>query len=192
MRHGQTDLNKALVMQGRIDSVLNEKGKAQAETIARWFREQGIRLDMVYASPLKRAFETAHLASGGLPVQTDERLLEMDYGPYEGMKLDALAPEVLEFFKDFAHNDPPEGMESSQHVKERVGAFMESLKELAKDKNILITTHAIAMKGVLEYLDPEADGYYWNKLIYNCVLYRTELDGGEYTPPVELVIEEEQ
>ena len=56
----------------------------QAENVAGWFRKNGISFEKVYSSPLRRAVETAGIISGSDAVETDERLIEMDYGPYEG------------------------------------------------------------------------------------------------------------
>ena len=113
----------------------------------------------------------------------EERLIEMDYGPYEGLDLKGLPPEVLTFFSDFVHNPAPEGMEQLSSVVDRAGAFLEEIKELQGD--ILISTHAIAMKGILEYLTPDAKGAYWGKFIGNCVVYVAENTGGTIGIPRE-------
>lgn len=63
------------------------------------------------------------------------------------------------------HNPAPEGMEQLHEVVRRTGSFMESIKGAVGGKNILISTHAIAMKGILEYLTPESKGSYWSKYI---------------------------
>ena len=102
IRHGQTAKNKQKVLQGRSDLPLNEEGRQQSLDAGAALREQGIKADRVYSSPLIRAVETAKLACGTDDVMTDERLIEMDYGPYEGMDLTSPAPEVIEFFMDFA------------------------------------------------------------------------------------------
>ena len=114
----------------------------------------------------------------------DERLIEMDYGPYEGMDLNALAPEVITFFSDFEHNPAPEGMEQLDSVVARAGAFIEELA--GQGGNILVSTHAIAMKGILEYLTPDSHGSYWSKYIGNCAVYVTEYKNGAFTVPVEI------
>ena len=57
---------------------------------------------------------------------------------------------------DFIHNPAPEGMEQLSSVIGRAGAFLEDIRHLRG--NILISTHAIAMKGLLEYLTPESQG----------------------------------
>jgi broad specificity phosphatase PhoE len=109
----------------------------------------------------------------------------MDYGPYEGMDYASFPPEVLYFFKDFIHNPAPPGMEPLQSVVDRLGVFLEAIREEAEKKNILISTHAIAMKGILEYLTPDSRGGYGNKYVGNCEVYITEyLPDGTWTVPV--------
>ncbi|MGN0362888.1 MAG: histidine phosphatase family protein [Bilifractor sp.] len=97
--------------------------------------------------------------------------------------------EILSFFSDFAHNPAPEGMEQLQHVVEREGQFLENLKLTlsgeTKKQNILISTHAIAMKGILEYLIPGSKGAYWSRYIGNCAVYQFALKEGRYSIPTE-------
>ena len=187
IRHGQTQLNKTFALQGRSDLPLNEEGCAQAREAGRWFTEQGITFDKVYSSPLQRAVKTAQLCAKDVPIILDERLIEMDYGPYEGMDLKTPPPEIVEFFSDFAHNPAPKGMEQLSSVVNRMGELLQEICEEAKEKNILLSTHAIAMKGALEYLTPESHGSYWPKHIGNCAVYFSEVRDGCYSVPEELV-----
>ena len=55
VRHGQTLQNRAGLLQGRSDFPLNEMGREQARRVGAFFREQGVRFDAVYTSPLRRA-----------------------------------------------------------------------------------------------------------------------------------------
>ncbi len=230
IRHGQTAKNREHTLQGRSNSPLNETGIQQAKEAAEYFRERGIRFDKVYSSPLQRALRTAQVVtgaepgaagsggeeisaggspvpSGNLSIITDERLIEMDYGPYEGMSLTDPAPEVLAFFKDFAHVPAPEGMEPLEEIVARAGEFIEELKSFLSGKtesgacadpsrpadaagapsvpqpDILISTHAIAMKGVLEYLTPDSHGSYWSKYIGNCEVYVFDFKDGKFSVP---------
>ncbi|MBR1660468.1 MAG: histidine phosphatase family protein, partial [Oscillospiraceae bacterium] len=150
IRHGQTALNSAQALQGRGDHPLNETGLQQARRAGEALRRRGIVFQRVFTSPLIRAVQTAEAVAPEVAAETDPRLIEMDYGPYEGTDLRNLPPEILFFFSDFAHNPAPEGMEQLSSVVERVGAFLEELRPLRG--NILVSTHAIARKGALEYL----------------------------------------
>ena len=185
VRHGQTELNQRSVLQGRSNHPLTDLGREQASAVGDAFRDAGIVFDKVYTSPLDRAIETAKLVAGDVPIECEDALIEMDYGPYEGTDLHNLPPEVEEFFQDFAHNPAPEGMEQLSSVVARAGEFLERLKAEAVHRDILLSTHAIAMKGLLEYLTPESNGAYWSKYIGNCAVYVTELNDGEYTVPKE-------
>ena len=185
VRHGQTELNQRSVLQGRSNHPLTDLGREQASAVGDAFREAGIVFDKVYTSPLDRAIETAKLVAGDVPIECEDALIEMDYGPYEGTDLHNLPPEVEEFFQDFTNHPAPEGMEQLSSVVARAGEFLERLKAEAVHRDILLSTHAIAMKGLLEYLTPESNGAYWSKFIGNCAVYVTELNDGEYTVPKE-------
>ena len=185
VRHGQTELNQRSVLQGRSNHPLTDLGREQASAVGDAFRDAGIVFDKVYTSPLDRAIETAKLVAGDVPIECEDALIEMDYGPYEGTDLHNLPPEVEEFFKDFTHNPAPEGMEQLSSVVARAGEFLERLKAEAVDRDILLSTHAIAMKGLLEYLTPDSNGAYWSKYIGNCAVYVTELNDGAYSVPTE-------
>ncbi len=187
LRHGQTAKNKENLLQGRSDVPLNDAGRQQAEAVRDRFQVEGIRFDAVYSSPLIRAVQTAEIAVGdAFPIIMDERLIEMDYGPYEGMDLQEPAPEVVEFFRDFVHNPAPEGMEQLRDVVARLGSFLEEIRDTAAGRNVLISTHAIAMKGALEYLTPGSNGGYWSKYIGNCAVYTAELGtNGKFGIPRE-------
>lgn len=184
IRHGQTELNTKMMLQGRSDHPLNETGLAQAEEAAERLAGMGVTIDKVFSSPLIRAVQTAEKIASDAELIIDERLIEMDYGPYEGMDLRDPAPEVMDFFRDFVNVPAPEGMEPLPDVVARLGSFLEEIAEEAADRNILVSTHAIAMKGALEYLTPESHGSYWAKNIGNCDIYVTEIADGSYTVPV--------
>ena len=183
IRHGQTETNKANLLQGRSDIPLNDAGREQAKSAAGWFRSRRITFDLVYSSPLIRAVETAGIIAPDVPIQTDERIIEIGYGIYEGMDLKDPAPEIVTFSSDFVHNPAPEGMEALPHIIERFGDFLEELRPQAEDRNILISTHAIAMKGGLEYLTPSSGGRYWATHVANCDVYAASFKNGEYGVP---------
>ena len=115
----------------------------------------------------------------------DERLLEMDYGPYEGMSLEHPLPEVAHFFQDFVHHPAPEGMESLGKVTERMRSFLEEIKA-CDAQNILVATHAIALKGALEALSPSQEGAWWSVYISPCAVYHTVCSNQNYSEPLRV------
>src|SRR2546425_2921355 len=87
VRHGETDWNREGRFQGHADPPLNDLGRKQAAELAATLA--GEEVTAVYASPLRRAFETAELiasARGLRPVPV-EALREVDVGSWQ-----ALAP----------------------------------------------------------------------------------------------------
>ena len=189
IRHGQTEKNKANLLQGRSEHPLNETGIRQAQEAGEWFAKQGIIFDAVFSSPLKRAIYTGEIAAGkesDFRPDIDERLIEMEYGPYEGLDLRMPPPEIIEFFSDFVHNPAPDGMEQLPEVIARVGSFLEEIRERAETEEILVSTHAIAMKGALEYLTPGSNGAYWSKYIGNCAVYAVPVNEGRFGIPYEI------
>jgi len=98
IRHGKTELNIKNVLQGRSDYPLNDEGILQAKAAAE--RLKGIHFDHVFSSPLIRALQTAEIVAPYAQPVTDDRLIEMDYGPYEGTNLNDLPPELIVFFSD--------------------------------------------------------------------------------------------
>ena len=193
IRHGQTETNKKKALQGRSDLPLNDEGRRQAKMLRDYFEREGITFDAVYSSPLGRALETARIVTGGAvePV-IDERIIEMDYGPYEGMTLEKPPKEILRFFSDFVNEPAPEGMEPLDEVQARMGDFVDSIKgEGAGERNVLISTHAIAMKGALEHLSPDSKGSYWSKYVANCALYVWDENDEGFGIPEEIKYREE-
>src|SRR5690625_4947170 len=84
LRHGQTDMNADRNRYcGRTDAQLTELGRSQAKGAGDMLRS--IDFAAVFASPLQRSGKTAELLDLSLPVQVDERLIELDFGGWEGM-----------------------------------------------------------------------------------------------------------
>jgi methionyl-tRNA synthetase len=89
-------MNNRKVLQGRSNYPLNEVGIAQAQKAAEELKH--IAFAKVYTSPLKRAIQTAEIIAPYADAVIDERLIEMDYGPYEGTDLNHLPPEALRYY----------------------------------------------------------------------------------------------
>ena len=84
IRHGKTIWNAEKRLQGRTDIELNQEGKEKAVALGKKLKD--IPFDLIYSSPLKRAFTTASLIKGerNIKIITDERLTELCFGEQEG------------------------------------------------------------------------------------------------------------
>ena len=93
IRHGQTDVNKDNRLQGaHVDAELNDYGRAYAKKAAANFDED--EFDVVYSSPMKRAVETAKIfTKDKKKINLDDRLLEFDFGDWDGKKMDDIVKE---------------------------------------------------------------------------------------------------
>lgn len=83
VRHGETEWSRSARHTGRTDVPLSAAGRREALSIGK--RLASRRFALVLSSPLARALDTCKLAGFGAQVQTDEDLLEWDYGAYEGL-----------------------------------------------------------------------------------------------------------
>ena len=86
-RHGETDDNARGVVQGWIDTPLNDRGREQARMLAD--RVAGLGIVAVWTSHLARASETARIVADAIGVDpvVDERLAESRRGAWEGRAL---------------------------------------------------------------------------------------------------------
>ncbi|HOO55375.1 MAG TPA: histidine phosphatase family protein [bacterium] len=146
IRHGETDLNRELRVQGKININLNETGRMQLESTAKKFEK--IHLDSIYASPLVRAVESAEIIAEkkGLKVKTLDWLVEIDHGGLEGLNREE-AEEKYPGLLDVWHNCPdeavfPGGGETARDLAERI---KKGLLELIRSENgtVVLVTHQV-------------------------------------------------
>jgi broad specificity phosphatase PhoE len=144
VRHGETDLNRTMRMQGVSAHLMNERGRRQIEAAARRVAGEGFRV--VFASDLPRAVETARtLAAGaGAEVRIDPRLREQNLGDWEG----EVWPDLPRLFGagtiERYQTDPdfaPPGGESRRQVLARMDAFLSELPAHHPGETVLAVGH---------------------------------------------------
>ncbi|MGZ3305814.1 MAG: histidine phosphatase family protein [Asticcacaulis sp.] len=96
LRHGQTDWNLQARLQGSTDIPLNDTGREQARQAAELLH--GLGITRIVSSPLSRALETARIVGErlGLAPDIDGRLIERNFGLFEGLTLDEVRRERIE------------------------------------------------------------------------------------------------
>lgn len=146
-RHGETAWNAEYRVCGKTDLPLTEQGLAQAEILAG--RTEGMGITRIVASPMVRAVQTARPASLllGLPLETDTRLVEQNYGIYEGVRRDD--PAFLANKRQFCYRYP-EG-ESMMDLAARVYDFLRDLREKYPEETVLIVCHGAVCRTIRSF-----------------------------------------
>ncbi|CAO3456618.1 Phosphoglycerate mutase family protein [Azospirillum largimobile] len=127
LRHGITGWNREGRIQGRTDIPLDAEGR---ERLSRLTLPEDWRDAALHASPLSRAVETARLLGNGRPVRTDARLIEMDWGAWEGLRgIDLRADPASGYrdIEDWGWDFRPPGGESPADVRNRLTGWLDSL-----------------------------------------------------------------
>lgn len=96
IRHAENEFVKEGRLAGRLPDVhLNDRGREQANELAQSLRKAPIQA--VYASPLERTLETAEPIARALDIEVTphDGLLEIDFGDWQGEKLEKLKEQEL-------------------------------------------------------------------------------------------------
>lgn len=150
IRHGETDLNKKGIMQGRgVNASLNEVGRLQAEAFYQKYKH--VPFNKIYTSTLLRTHETVQrFIDMGIPWTQFAGLDEMAWGIYEGQEATDDIKMIMEnlmqsWYSGNLHLKCEQG-ESPMEVNKRQ---LEILEVLTKDdgaENILLCMHGRAMR----------------------------------------------
>lgn len=156
-RHGETEWNEKGIMQGWGDSPLTELGKNQAKWLGE--RIKDLHIDVIYASPIGRAFNTAEIIRGNREIQliAHDGLKEIKIGGWEGLsqeEMKAISEENYFNFWNVPSKYIPTGNgENFYEVKDRAFKAINEIIEKEKGKTILIVTHTITLKSYLTALE---------------------------------------
>lgn len=169
-RHGQTVWNARDRVCGRSDIELTEKGRHQASIRAESLKDK--RIDLIIASPLQRAQETAQIISNviGAPIITDERIIEINFGTFEGVQ--RTKSEYEKFKKNFAFRYP--NGESLLNVAARVYPFLDFIRDNYADKTVLIVCHRTVIRTINTYFNSLTDKSALDFAPLNCEILEYE------------------
>lgn len=137
IRHGESEANVRHVFAGqKDDSVLTKKGEEQALATAIEIKKEGIKIDKIISSPLKRALKTSQIIAQELGFDTsdiiiDNHITEYDMGSLTGNKAEKISSILL---------TTAENAEDPQLFCERVCSYVKELSQLSE--NILLVSHA--------------------------------------------------
>ena len=164
-RHGETVWNTKKLMQGWKDSPLTDRGIKQARLLSERLSE--ISLDAIYSSTSNRAVHTAEIIKGekSLEVIKCDNLRELSFGSWEGKTFEVNekdSPEEWLSFWETPHLFSNDTVESFVKVQERMVKTIESIVNQHSDGNLLIVTHSIALKLLMDYFEKNSLENLWS------------------------------
>ena len=134
VRHGETEWSRSGKHTGRTDIALTSKGEQDASSLKPRLANQSFA--KIFCSPLRRARQTCELAGFGAKLETDEDLLEWNYGDYEGLKT-AEIRQAHPGWNAFEHGCP--GGENLQDIAARAERFIARARSVNGD--VLVFAH---------------------------------------------------
>jgi broad specificity phosphatase PhoE len=156
IRHGETEFNAAGRIQGQLDSALSPLGKRQCEAVAEELSK--LTFDLIYASPLKRALDSAQTIANrlGVDIRCDHRLKEINAGIFQGhcwKEIEQVHPEAARLWRSQDPDYRIPGGESRRDVMLRAVAAFAEMRS-AGLKQIVVVGHggslSAAFKGLLD------------------------------------------
>lgn len=153
IRHGLTDAVAGRQIAGRAPGArLNEKGRAQAESLAE--RLSVVPLRAVYSSPLERALETAVPIARrlDLEVQVEDAFNELEFGEWTGRTFEELeASARWRAFNSFRGGTRIPGGELMVEAQARAVAGVERLRERHAGESVAVVSHADLIRAVVAH-----------------------------------------
>lgn len=150
IRHGETDLNKQGIVQGRgINSDLNETGLAQSEAFFKAYKD--VDFDKIYTSSLKRTHQTvAGFTQLGIDTKALPQLDELAWGEWEGKPNNGEAKvafqKLASDWKSGLFDCKFEGGESPNEVATRLREALTIILAEHIEKKVLICMHGRALR----------------------------------------------
>ena len=154
LRHGETVSSRDELFCGSgTDAKLTDNGAKMAASFAHSYRE--FKWDAIYASPLRRAQDTASpaVANTGLKLETRAGLAEIAYGAWEGKT----KPEVLKLYhdefirweEDPEFNAPTGGGETAAQLAARAISVVDEIRSRHQTGEVLAVSHKATIRVIL-------------------------------------------
>lgn len=178
LRHGESVGNAQSRWQGQSDYPLTERGRAQALALAERWQVEAVKFDLVIASPLARAKETAEIIAASLDVKVefDPIWLERNIGEMEGLTLDEVRqkpqPSYITPYNPIGGNG-----EGDWELFLRAGKALQELLRRPSGSYLIVShggmlnqlMHAIV--GVAHHADPSGVRFHFENTSFARVIY---------------------
>lgn len=161
IRHGNTEFNEKKLFRGHFDVPLDKTGIEQAEKTGKFLKD--INLDVIYSSPLNRAYKTAEMikeyqsGNNKIEILKEDGFIDLNFGEWEGKSYDevkSLYPEIYNQWIREPFKITIPGGESLYSAQNRAWERLKKIVTENTDSYLAIVTHRIITKLlILKMLD---------------------------------------
>lgn len=166
IRHGETEYTKASRYCGQKQTPLNSEGVRQAKRLCR--KMKNVKVDRIYSSDLKRAFQTASIAFKNREILKKRCLREIDFGRFFGLTFDEASSRYPGAYKNWISKPQKAkipGGESVAGFAKRVTRCFKRIFRENPGKTAAIVTHGGVIHVLLLYFRGQGLDKFWSMFI---------------------------
>jgi broad specificity phosphatase PhoE len=148
VRHGSTEWNEKERFRGLADISLSELGIRQAEATSA--RLADLPVKKIYASPLRRAMQTAAII--GRPHKLEplplDGIIDINFGKFQGLSFTEAEAAYKDIFNEWMENPhlvTLPGGESLAQVRERSSSALDEIIAGLKDETVVFVSHKVVI-----------------------------------------------
>jgi probable phosphoglycerate mutase len=179
-RHGETTWNLAGRYQGRLESELSPLGRRQADALAGAMEHA--QVGRVVSSPLLRCTATAQPAAERLHlrVETDDRLIEIAHGTWEGRLRDELAANDPVRYRAWREDPAHVRFENGESIADVLARWRDFAASFAPRAPALVVTHDAVVRVALVDAMSRGIADFWSTRVENGAYAVFDVHGGRW------------
>jgi broad specificity phosphatase PhoE len=183
VRHAETTWNLAGRYQGRRESALSARGMQQGQKLGDAFAAIVPPVTRIVTSPMHRTRATATFVSERLnvPMTTDDALIEIAHGTWEGRMRDEIAANDPERFRTWRENPAEVAFDQGESLADVLGRWRRFRATFAVDEPTLLVTHDAIVRVALLDITQRPLGDFWAMHVENAAYAVVDVDGAAWT-----------
>ncbi len=178
IRHGETDANKAQILQGHLDTRLNSQGQAQASQLG--YDCRSLLIDVIHSSDLSRAKTTAEQLAlhHSCPVILSEQLREVSYGTLEGKTAAQLSRAEQLNLQQFYQAQAPLPYPKAETIEQLESRLLSYIQQIlaSSQQNHAIISHGQALNCLIHLLLGWSKHNMYKLALTNCSITELTFD----------------
>ena len=182
-RHAETTWNLAGRYQGRRESALSARGIQQGFALADAFAQATPAPERIIASPMQRTRTTATFVAErlNLPLETDDALIEIAHGTWEGRLRDEIAANDPARYTTWRERPAEVSFEEGESLLDVMTRWKRFRAVLHIDVPTLIVTHDAIVRAALLDIAQRPLSDFWKIRVENAAYAVVDVDGESWT-----------